>query len=111
MQQILRARNDDGEEILHCKVDAGFALLLGRQKLKGGIIGDRSAFEAGPAPPSEVFIDLVPMMKTARNTPHLYQNDIRKKKWKKEKSHKDRRRGRRPFIETHFLLLYTYVSP
>lgn len=80
MQQILRARNDDGEEILHCKVDAGFALLLGRQKLKGGIIGDQSAFEAGPAPPSEVFNNLVPMMKTARNTPHLYQNDKKKKK-------------------------------
>lgn len=75
MQQILRACNDDGEEILHCKVDAAFALLLGSQKLKGGIIGDRSAFEAGPAPPSEVFIDVVPMMTTTRNTLQLYQNN------------------------------------
>lgn len=78
MQQILRARNDDGEEILHCKVDAGFALLLGREKLKGGIIGDRSAFEAGPAPPSEVFIDVVPMMTATRNTLQLYQNNQKK---------------------------------
>lgn len=78
MQQILRACNDDGEEILHCKVDAGFALLLGRQGLRCDIIGDRSAFEAGPAPPSEVFINLVPMMTAAGNTLQLYQDDMKK---------------------------------